>query len=340
MNLEKTLLKQKKKSISLEQIKSIVGENDEAVFREVKVCEDAGLLSPIISSKTNGNRLFPVYLKYRVCLPTEDLSVENEEILLLHPVLLENGILQKKPEEYKKYRKQFRKLNEWLFSHPLEPIAVSRKERSFEIFGEEKQLEESSFKSLLQRMGVTADSLYYYDTPEYCFNDYIPEMKNSLTLLICENKDIWFNIRRMMFEKGCFSLLGQRFDGVVYGCGNKVTEHNALTSYTAFMGIRNVHYFYWGDIDREGLNIYIKLKRYNPEIDIQLFTPAYKEMLDRSAQFVIPDSQDNREQMEDYADLLSEFDNESVAKLKQNIDINKRIPQEIINFATLEEIMR
>lgn len=48
---------------------------------------------------------------------------------------------------------------------------------------------------------------------------------------------------------------------------------------------------------------------------------AIFEMLDRSVQYAIPNSQDNRERMEDYTELLSEFDIESAAKLKQSIDL-------------------
>ena len=75
-------------------------------------------------------------------------------------------------------------------------MPVSRKERSFEIFEQEKILDDSSIKSLIKSLGITQDDLCFYDTPEYCFHDYIPQKKNNMVLLICENKDIWFNIRR------------------------------------------------------------------------------------------------------------------------------------------------
>ena len=41
---------------------------------------------------------------------------------------------------------------------------------------------------------ISESDLGFYDTPEYCFHDYIPERKNDLTLLICENKDIWLSL--------------------------------------------------------------------------------------------------------------------------------------------------
>lgn len=48
--------------------------------------------------------------------------------------------------------------------------------------------------------------------------------KEQYGLLICENKDIWFNIRRCMFENNYKSLFGMHIDGVVYGDGNKVSQ--------------------------------------------------------------------------------------------------------------------
>ncbi len=79
---------------------------------------------------------------------------------------------------------------------------------------------------------MSEEDLGFYNTPEYCFHDYIPERKNSMVLLICENKDIWFNIRRCMFEDNYKSLFGVPIDGVVFGNGNEVTKkQGALTEY-------------------------------------------------------------------------------------------------------------
>ena len=165
-----------------------------------------------------------------------------------------------------------------MFCRSENTISISRKELSFEIFDEEKALDDKTFCALLERIGITADTLAFYDTPEYCFNDYIPDRKAQMTLLICENKDIWFNIRRMMFENNATNIFDTHIDGVVYGCGNKVSGMDALTSYTEFIG-SEVKYLYWGDIDRAGLNIYLSAVRANPNINIKLFVRAYEEML-------------------------------------------------------------
>ena len=161
-----------------------------------------------------------------------------------------------------------------------------------------------------------------------------------MTLLICENKDIWFNIRRRMYENGARELSGTPIDGVVYGCGNRISEAGALSEYTRFMGTNHVEYLYWGDIDRAGFNIYLSLLKNNPGLSIRLFVPAYEKMLQLAGKHDIPDSHDHRERMGDYESIYRLFAEEYRELLTAFIDNNKRVPQEIISYETLLEAMR
>ena len=201
-------------------------------------------------------------------------------------------------------------------------------------------MDERAFCGFLENLGIDSQVLGYYDTPEFCFNDYIPVQNPHMVLLICENKDIWFNIRRVMFEQKRFTLFGVRLDGVVYGCGNKVSQKEALTSYTHFMGTDDVTYLYWGDIDRAGLDIYLSLSEGNPDLDIRLFVPAYEEMLHLAQNRTIPDSDDERLHHKDYSNVLTQLSSQGQLWMEESIRLNKRIPQEIISYAYLKENMR
>ena len=334
------LKKYAKKTISKTDLETLFAvSSDEELFGIISVLSEQQILSPIKSSKTNGNRLYPIYLKYKVSFPQDTYEAELKEISALHPLLQSNGYLQSKPEEYKKYRFLLQKLDRYLFCRSENTISISRKERSFEIFDEEKALDDKTFCALLERIEITADTLAFYDTPEYCFNDYIPDRKAQMTLLICENKDIWFNIRRMMFENNATNIFDTHIDGVVYGCGNKVSGMDALTSYTEFIG-SEVKYLYWGDIDRAGLNIYLSAVRANPNINIKLFVRAYEEMLRLAQTKNIPDSDDERNRIEDYSQIFGLVDQNLRTLFEQSIQNNKRIPQEIITYAFLKENMR
>lgn len=335
------LVRYGKKTITKTQLEKLFGvAEEERLFSIVSRLQDDRILEPVKNSKTNGNMVYPVYLKYKVCIAQEDFKEELAEIISLHPRLQYGEILRNKPAEYRKYREAFQRLDRYLFSDRKDCTPVSRKERSFEIFNQEKLLDERSFCALLEKLNLTPDTLFFYDTPEYCFNDFIPEKKSKMTLLICENKDIWFNIRRRMFEDRASEIFGTHIDGAVYGSGNKISEKNALTEYTRFMGGGTVSYLYWGDIDRAGLNIYLSLLNSNPDLDISLFVPAYEEMLRLSVNFDIPDSQDKRELTGDYSEIYGAVSLAYRDRFEESILQNKRIPQEIITYANLTNIMR
>ena len=112
---------------------------------------------------------------------------------------------------------------------------------------------------------------------------------------------------------------GVPIDGVVYGCGNKVSQLGALEAYTGFLGAQEVQYLYWGDIDRAGLNIYVSLLRNNPNASLKLFKEAYVEMLRLAEGREMPKSEDHRERMEDYQEMLSRFPEQDRERLLEYI---------------------
>lgn len=338
-DIESKLKSWRKKMITKAELEDLLGiHSDEKLYQIVFDAKNSGMLFPVTASGTNGNRAFPIFLKYRIALAA-DHSADLREISLLHPAITNSGYLQKKPEVYREHHDALHKLSAYLF-RTTPSVWISRKERSFELFGEEKMLDNPSFRKLLDTLGFTAEKLCYYDTPEYCFHDYIPARKDNMTLLICENKDIWFNIRRRMYESGAGEIFGAAIDGVVYGGGNKVSRTGALEAYTRFLGTQEVQYLYWGDIDRAGLNIYVSLLRNNPGTRLKLFTEAYREMLRLAEGRVMPKSEDRRERIEDYQQVLARFPEQDRERLLEYLARNERVPQEIVTYEGLLCYMR
>ena len=70
---------------------------------------------------------------------------------------------------------------------------MSRKERSFSIWGREKLLDEqfSLVREVLRLNGLGEDFLNYYDTLEPFF-EYVHSQTPSMSVLVIENKDTWF----------------------------------------------------------------------------------------------------------------------------------------------------
>ena len=338
--IKNSLLKYGKKIIDLEELRSLLKISDstiEDLYNLTVELVKNGYLEPVKASGQNGNRKYPLHKKYRITVEDKIDSKTSEQIEKLHPALLKSGYLLSHSKDYTDNTDVIEKLNIYLFEKNPE-IPVSRKERSFEIFGCEKILDDSIVKTLLKKLNISKEDLLFYDTPEYCFHDYIPERKNSMVLLICENKDIWFNIRRCMFEHSFKSLFGTAIDGVVYGNGNKISQKKgALIEYVKFMGNPDVKFLYWGDIDREGFDIFRRTKLVNPSLDISLFIPGYRKMIERARQIEIEDSPSSKKDGMNFENLIEDFIPEEREFLNKVFSKNKLIPQEIIPYTLLNE---
>lgn len=333
----KNILKDyKKKTITLSELAKLLSINPnevEAIFMQVKELEEEKIVSPVKTSGTNGNYRYPLYKKYHINNREQTDETIIREIRGLHPSVQGGGYLIKHPEIYEEHREDLNKLSTYLLSG-RDATCISRKERSYEIFGREKALEmDTDLWKALVNLNITAKTLNFYDTPEYCFHDYIPERKNSMVLLICENKDIWFNIRRCMFEDGARDIFGVHIDGVVYGEGKRVADkRGALTEYVKFMGYPTVDFLYWGDIDREGLEIFKGAKKANTMLSVSLFVPGYKEMVSRAIDSELEDSPSGKNEGKDYGDLLMDFTDTEKRFIEKALLEGKLIPQEIITY--------
>lgn len=340
MDIKNKLLAYGKKSITLKALTDLLKADPadtKGLYDRISELVDASILEPVKNSGQNGNRKYPLFKKYRVLIKGEPSEEVEKQIRQLHPALQRTGYLSSHVQEYRKHRDVIECLNVFLFSrNAAEPI--SRKERSFEIFGREKVLDDSEVKSLLRHLEISESDLGFYDTPEYCFHDYIPERKSDLTLLICENKDIWFNIRRCMFEDHFKSLFGVAIDGVVYGNGNKVSNKaGALVEYARFMGNPNVTFLYWGDIDREGFDIFRRTRDVNVSLEIKLFLPGYRKMIEQAQNICLEDSPSSKKEGVSFTDLFEDFSAEEQQFLNRVLEDNKLIPQEIISYTILSE---
>ena len=314
-------------------------ESLEELFPLVEACTRQGFLRGVVAQGTNGNRRYPLYRKYRITLLEADGKQLEGRIGALHMKLVRNGYLMRHQAAFERYGPALEALSQALFDPQRFIPPVSRKERSWALFGDEKLLDDPDFSTLLARLELDQTTLGFYDTPSECFPDYIPRRREQMTLLILENKDIWFNLRRQMFEKGRCTLFGVRLDGVIYGQGNRITASGALEAYTKFLNAASVHYLYWGDIDREGLNIYLRLKNACPDLALSLFVPGYQAMLRRMEVSRAPQSADLRERTGDYTPIYASFPAEDAGRLAQAMAENRHLPQELISYAVLDEEM-
>ena len=94
----KTILQTwKKKTISKSELESLLHtSSDNELCKLVSDAVDEGFMSPVKVSGTNGNRAYPVYLKYRITI-AENYTEALSAISMLHPAIIKSGYLQTKP---------------------------------------------------------------------------------------------------------------------------------------------------------------------------------------------------------------------------------------------------
>ncbi len=141
------------------------------------------------------------------------------------------------------------KLNTFLLNHHESRSAVPIKERSLEIFGDEKRLDALLSTSLFRngRLDLKND-LHCELVGEPLGWKRGPAEASAQPIIVIENAGTWHSYCRWNAERKCFSA-------VVYGCGNRFADgvHYLADIFTELGGPRRV--FYFGDVDPQGLLI-------------------------------------------------------------------------------------
>ncbi len=331
------------KSITEPELQKVVKEHDYLRFHgAVEEWVESGVLKPVKSSGSNG-RIPPLYQKYRIIRPREDYSEFTDDIRRLNPVLNISAYLNR-PDIYRKHLDVVEGLSRYLWYQPqLLEKPMSRKERSFSIWGREKLVDEhfALVREVLRFNGLGEAFLNYYDTPEPFF-EYVHSYSREMTVLILENKDTWFSFRKLMQTTGKNVVAGTVVDLLLYGEGNKITKKGALEDYASGMlrsqERQSLRFMYFGDLDKEGIRLFFRTREANPDLSIQPLASMYRLMLELARGREMPDSPDKRDMpaaIEDFAGLLG--CNFSV--LDELLAGGRYIPQEIINYQVLEGIL-
>ena len=93
--------------------------------------------------------------------------------------------------------------------------AMSCNERSFQIWHDEKFLDEKGGRTLLAHCGLSARDLNFYETAEP-LPAFTLERSTPQDVLILENLDSFYSLRRLL-SQGTERLLGRRFGTLIWG---------------------------------------------------------------------------------------------------------------------------
>ena len=328
--------------ITEKRIREILNKQDyQEHYKVMQHLLQKNLIEPVLSSGSNGMNP-PLYKRYRVQKDEKCYDDILPEIRLLHTSLNVEGYLNQ-PEKYEEHKEWLILLNSWLKENlELLNTPVSINERSFQIFQQEKALRENKdLAAVLNFNPVIRDILNCYETPEpfFTYNIKPYDEKTTVNILISENKDTWYTLRKIMNASKSM-LYGIRFHILMYGEGKKINRrHGTLSDYDkiALDGLQS-RYYYIGDIDYEGIGIFNELIEQNPALEIKLMTPLYIMMLEKSRGVSLPVTKDM--QMESNLErFLAEFKSQYRDMIVEILHSRRYIPQEILNYGDFIKII-
>lgn len=246
-----------------------------------------------------------------------------------------NGWLLSHPGAFELYEKELLALNEFLVNGTMIGD-VTRRQLAYQMGGDEKFFEYGSdgFR-LLRSMGVE-DLIRHRPLPKPDLLYHAPRRRKHMRVLVTENLDPWLDVRDLMYEEGVSQILGERIHAVVLGGGMPVLEPNRLHLLLDTLGADSYDVLYWGDIDRAGLDILLKLQALlDGKFEVKAFTPAYQLMCDRAmARFPEPGDNEKTGQINlevgDTSAICDGLTPEAAAYAKAVIDGCCLIPQEIL----------
>lgn len=209
---------------------------------------------------------------------------------------------------------------------------LTASERSLDLFQDEKWLGQKG-KSVLRSVGLQLSDLNCFETTEPFFYRLwgVPEL--SRNVLIVENKDTFYTCKQWIDK--CGELLGQSFDAIVYGEGNKIIKSFPFAHEVWGNTFSSVKFFYVGDLDPRGIWIVDKLQSHY-KFPIYPLLTFYRAMI--SSGKCVDQYTVHREKppLCTYP-FLTHFSEEERVYIDQLFAEKRRIPQESVNLKILRK---
>ena len=302
----------------------------ESQYRYIMEMIKSGQIRPVLNSPGNGKRP-ALHTQYWLVEEKTDHSAYREELLYQTSPMIHVDYYLRHPEMYVQDRSYVRRLSSYLQKRTT-VYPVSRNERSFEIWGEEKFLSCGAGRTVLSRCGMDESDLDVYFTAEP-FAYYAAGREVPQKLLILENKDPFFGMRRYLLE-GNEEILGEKISTLIYGAGKRVVSSFREFEISAepYMRQDGNTFLYFGDLDYEGIGIYESLAEvFHGRRKVIPFTAAYLAMLSKGLQAeTLPATREH--QNRNLSGLFFAcFDGDTVQRMKNVLESGRYIPQEILN---------
>lgn len=247
----------KSTKISISQLETIASaDTSYSHFSQVvQKLLDEEILTPVKKHGYNTKQP-PLPLTYRIQRSyfTQPLKQEIQSYQLIsHPAIILDNYFKMSESRWRQDLSAIQKVNDFLKKHGIPEQEASAPERSYQIMGDEKWIDEKGGKKLLEEIGVwqsmkissVPDPLMLAINPNRLFT-----ANEAHHHLIVENKATYYALLPVLQDLSYSSL--------VYGAGWKVVS--GIQNHLRQIGYHNeasVHiYHYFGDLDHEGISIW------------------------------------------------------------------------------------
>lgn len=315
------------------EMKKLLGENRGIFFyrnfgQAILELESEGTIKRIMNSKKYPSNS-DLFNKYQRIEKQEEVDEKLVTTLFteFHPSI-KTSIYLKNPKKLKNDLPYIKEISTFLNQKNKSTDWISINERSYDLFGDEKFLASNEGKKLLKDIAVTSEDLLSFETYEPFFYYQKPNMQIE-NILIIENKDTFFSMKRLMLE-GITTWGNKNISFLIYGEGGKITKS---IDYIEELDINhNVRIYYYGDLDPEGISIYYRTKAKTTR-DIQPFTLFYEALWERRNQ--LRKWENHRCSEEAYNDFFSYFPSTWSEKIRLFFDNKGCVPQEGVHLKML-----
>ena len=313
----------------------------------VDILVDEGILKPIASSDKRliAGKPYPMRYSMNLCAAAsivgKDFSSDIDSLdlrlrrtkptyFIEHPLLFEA------------YRDDIFRLSNWLLTSRAGKRLATRKERSYEIWGDEKRLVKAKAnvptlgKLLGTDLGLDIDELLNtWDTVSPDFVSYI--LPGEGKVIVSENKDFYIDMEDLLVGNGPFSLFGETVRGVITGDGWG-SSGKKFSDFRARRNVGDESLLYVGDIDIDGLGI---LEKFESLFGESMFAGVYNLMLWRHR-----DRRERKQPLNFYSEnqnrrlelnsIAKRIEPDLIPELVDCLDRRIRIPQESLTRTDLE----
>lgn len=268
--LEENLLTFKKRTISIDELEILSPKQTsyETFAAQILALEQEKILE-MVKSKGRNQRKPSLAHQYRI--NKHQLNRAYYKQLQTYRIKFHNAInldayFKLNPSIWAEDLPYLEKINTYIESYGFPSEKVPAPERSFELVGDEKWLEEKKGSEVLHRIKLwfamnifpVSDPLMFAINPAHIPNE-------TQFHLIVENKTT--------YQALLPALTKTTFSTLIYGSGNKIPKSIENFSNQYPVAAKH-HFFYFGDIDRSGLTIWHSLHQREPAIPARPFYEA------------------------------------------------------------------